>query len=231
MAVSLPNRKLQIRTFLSHIYQVFTMRTVRVKSFELLFLVSIFIFSAMILLEWQPRNTKETKQQTSAVSLFDATRNGNTVEATTSAVNKNFSSGIITNIYPTSLNVCSEKPDSLLGRIVVDLVVTDASLNMLSEPARLKGNGSVSGSSTMVYPGGWWSPTQCKPRVKVAILIPFRNRQEQLRVFLSHMHPVFQRQLLSYRVFVVEQVGVSVSNSLYCRVKYNDRTVHKVSSL
>ena len=58
-----------------------------------------------------------------------------------------------------------------------------------------------------VMKGGTWRPLNCTARKKVAFLIPFRNRTEQLNVFLNHMHSVFQRQQLNYRVFVIEQVN------------------------
>ena len=43
--------------------------------------------------------------------------------------------------------------------------------------------------------------------LQVAIIIPYRNRSEHLKIFLRYMHPFLQRQQLYYRVFVVEQVG------------------------
>ena len=54
--------------------------------------------------------------------------------------------------------------------------------------------------------GGFWRPKYCNARKKVAFLIPFRNRWEQLNTFLNHMHPIFQKQQLDYRIFVIEQV-------------------------
>eukprot|EP00795_Rhopilema_esculentum_P003747 gene3747-15023_t len=54
--------------------------------------------------------------------------------------------------------------------------------------------------------GGSWRPKDCVGK-KVAFLIPFRNRNKQLNVFLRTMHPVFQRQMIDYRIFVVEQAG------------------------
>ena len=55
--------------------------------------------------------------------------------------------------------------------------------------------------------GGTWKPPDCKARKKVAFMIPLRNRWEQLFTFLNHMLPIFQRQQLHFRVFVVEQVS------------------------
>nr|XP_022315993.1 beta-1,4-galactosyltransferase 4-like isoform X2 [Crassostrea virginica] len=52
---------------------------------------------------------------------------------------------------------------------------------------------------------GHHCPENCKARQKVAIIIPFRDRENQLRVFLNHMHPILMRQQLEYGIYVVEQ--------------------------
>lgn len=49
-------------------------------------------------------------------------------------------------------------------------------------------------------------PTECKPRESVAIIIPFRGREEHLRILLNNLHPVLYRQQLEYTVYIVEQV-------------------------
>ena len=95
---------------------------------------------------------------------------------------------------------CPVKPASLLGPIHVDI----QGLTRPDPANRL----SVSHGG-FVQKGGLWKPEKCKARKKVAILIPYRKRPEQLQVFLKHMHPVFQRQMLNYRVFVIEQVSAS----------------------
>jgi len=56
--------------------------------------------------------------------------------------------------------------------------------------------------------GGSWTPRSCTPRQRVAIIIPFRDRQLHLRTLLATLHPMLQRQMLQYTVFVVEQVHV-----------------------
>ena len=92
---------------------------------------------------------------------------------------------------------CSEKPPFLRGHLgVVDLNFTSLNLNF-----SIYYGGEVER-------GGIWRPKDCNPHKKVAVLIPFRNRWEQLNTFLNHMHPVFQRQQLDYRIFVIEQVNV-----------------------
>nr|XP_027229655.1 beta-1,4-galactosyltransferase 2-like [Penaeus vannamei] len=55
--------------------------------------------------------------------------------------------------------------------------------------------------------GGSWSPPQCLPRWKIAIIVPFRDRQSQVGPFLYHMHKFLQRQQLNYTIYIVEQEG------------------------
>ena len=54
--------------------------------------------------------------------------------------------------------------------------------------------------------GGSWTPRPCIARHRVAIVVPFRDRQLHLRTLLAILHPMLQRQQLHYTVFVVEQV-------------------------
>lgn len=56
-----------------------------------------------------------------------------------------------------------------------------------------------------VRSGGNWQPDDCKYVHDVAVIIPYRNRAEQLKAFLHHIHPFLQKQLLKYSIFVVEQ--------------------------
>ena len=43
----------------------------------------------------------------------------------------------------------------------------------------------------------------------MALIIPYRNRYEQLLMFVRHMHPMLEKQNLDYRIFVIEQVCFS----------------------
>jgi len=54
--------------------------------------------------------------------------------------------------------------------------------------------------------GGSWAPLSCIARHRVAVIIPFRDRQLHLRTLLAILHPMLQRQMLQYTIFVVEQV-------------------------
>lgn len=53
--------------------------------------------------------------------------------------------------------------------------------------------------------GGAWEPPQCISQHQVAIVIPYRNRTLQLQIFLSYIHPFLQKQMLNYRIFIIEQ--------------------------
>ena len=53
--------------------------------------------------------------------------------------------------------------------------------------------------------GGCFKPNHCKSQQKVAILIPYKDREAHLFTLLSYLHPQLQRQGIHYCVFVVEQ--------------------------
>lgn len=54
--------------------------------------------------------------------------------------------------------------------------------------------------------GGHWVPSHCTARYRVAIIIPYRNRGMQLRIFLNFMHLFLQKQQLDYQIFLIEPV-------------------------
>jgi len=56
--------------------------------------------------------------------------------------------------------------------------------------------------------GGHWSPFHCTARHRVAIIIPYRDRDMQLRIFLNFMHQFLQKQQLDYQIFLVEPVRI-----------------------
>lgn len=61
--------------------------------------------------------------------------------------------------------------------------------------------------STFVTPGGHYRPDICIPDTCVALIIPYRDRENQLRIFLKHMHQFLSKQGLEYTIFVVELVS------------------------
>lgn len=52
--------------------------------------------------------------------------------------------------------------------------------------------------------GGHYKPT-CTSVQNVAIIIPFRNRENQLAILLNNIHDILYRQQIEYSVYVVEQ--------------------------
>ncbi|XP_045522323.1 beta-1,4-N-acetylgalactosaminyltransferase bre-4-like [Pieris brassicae] len=63
-----------------------------------------------------------------------------------------------------------------------------------------------------VHRGGRYSPPNCTARHKVAIIVPYRDRQQHLAIFLNHMHPFLMKQQIEYGIFIVEQEGSSDFN-------------------
>ncbi|XP_017873153.1 PREDICTED: beta-1,4-N-acetylgalactosaminyltransferase bre-4 [Drosophila arizonae] len=53
--------------------------------------------------------------------------------------------------------------------------------------------------------GGEYQPDDCRARYSTAIIVPYRDRQEQLAAFLNYMHNYLRLQQIHYRIFVVEQ--------------------------
>ncbi|XP_045774812.1 beta-1,4-N-acetylgalactosaminyltransferase bre-4 [Maniola jurtina] len=60
--------------------------------------------------------------------------------------------------------------------------------------------------------GGRYSPPNCTARHKVAIIVPYRDRQQHLAIFLNHMHPFLMKQQIEYGIFIIEQEGNSDFN-------------------
>lgn len=58
--------------------------------------------------------------------------------------------------------------------------------------------------------GGHWKPSHCQPLRRIAIIIPFRDRHENLCVLLKNLIPVVTAQLNEFRIFVVEQVKFEI---------------------
>uniref|UniRef100_A0A914MTS7 Galactosyltransferase N-terminal domain-containing protein n=1 Tax=Meloidogyne incognita TaxID=6306 RepID=A0A914MTS7_MELIC len=92
-----------------------------------------------------------------------------------------------------NLTLCPEKPPNLKGKIDVDM----RSLKLEEIEEEYKD----------LWPGGHWRPKECKSRQKVAIVVPYRNREPHLRTFLHNIHRFLQKQQLDYAIFVVEQIG------------------------
>ncbi|KAJ6653483.1 hypothetical protein lerEdw1_009155 [Lerista edwardsae] len=65
---------------------------------------------------------------------------------------------------------------------------------------------NVEAENPEIREGGRYTPQDCRALQKVAIIIPFRNRDEHLKYWLYYLHPILQRQQLDYGVYVINQI-------------------------
>lgn len=57
--------------------------------------------------------------------------------------------------------------------------------------------------------GGRYRPRNCTSHHRVAIIVPFRDRDIHLKIFLNNIHPLLQRQQLDYGIYIVDLVSES----------------------
>lgn len=55
---------------------------------------------------------------------------------------------------------------------------------------------------------GMWRPIGYKSAQRTAILIPLQGRDYNAKTFLFNIHAFARRQLLTYKIYLVEQVGI-----------------------
>ncbi|XP_054164090.1 uncharacterized protein LOC128961827 isoform X2 [Oppia nitens] len=112
------------------------------------------------------------------------------------------SSPLVTTTHPfQSKSLCSAVPPNLVGRVRIESnVKIDENMSQ------------VIVHNPDVVIGGFWEPTNCYARHRVAIIIPFRDRKHHLSILLYHLHPILKRQLLSYKIYVIEQFGNDTFN-------------------
>ena len=55
--------------------------------------------------------------------------------------------------------------------------------------------------------GGEYSPKDCMTKHKVAIIVPYRNREKNFLIFLRHMHPFLIKQNIHYAIYIVEPLA------------------------
>lgn len=70
-------------------------------------------------------------------------------------------------------------------------------------------------------PGGVFRPPDCTARHRVAIVIPYRNREEHLKLLLRNLHPILARQQLDYGIFVIDQVWPVIHYVLKVMARYD----------
>ncbi|XP_039254035.2 beta-1,4-galactosyltransferase 2-like isoform X1 [Styela clava] len=97
---------------------------------------------------------------------------------------------------------CSRSPPNLLGRLNYNNA-SDINPPSLDEIYR---------NNLRLEAGGRYTPLDCRAQYKVAIIIPLRGRETQLRSLLNHMHLIWQRQQLDYTVYTIWQSGENLFN-------------------
>ena len=68
----------------------------------------------------------------------------------------------------------------------------------------------VAAENIEVQIGGHWSPTNCIPRQKVAVILPYRNRENHLHTLLKRLHPMLRKQKIHYTIFIITQVCIAL---------------------
>ncbi|XP_035280921.1 beta-1,4-galactosyltransferase 1 isoform X1 [Anguilla rostrata] len=100
---------------------------------------------------------------------------------------------------PKELGKCPDPSPLLLGPLRIEFS-TPVSLDV------------VRADNPNLRDGGRYWPSDCLALRKVAIIIPFRNRDEHLKFWLYYLHPILQRQQLDYGVYIINQHGDEVFN-------------------
>ncbi|XP_044074809.1 beta-1,4-galactosyltransferase 2 [Siniperca chuatsi] len=100
---------------------------------------------------------------------------------------------------PKPLPPCPENPPGLVGRLLIEF-----SSQMTME--------RVQKENPNVTVGGRYTPPDCRPRWKVAIIIPFRHRENHLKYWLHYLHPILRRQRIDYGIYIINQLGEDTFN-------------------
>lgn len=61
--------------------------------------------------------------------------------------------------------------------------------------------------STKLQPGGQYTPHECTAHDRVAVIVPYRDREQHLPVFLKNLHPFLMKQQIEYGIYIVEQAA------------------------
>ncbi|XP_075707340.1 beta-1,4-galactosyltransferase 1-like [Rhinoderma darwinii] len=71
---------------------------------------------------------------------------------------------------------------------------------------------NIISENSHVQEGGRGKPQFCKAKQKIAIIIPFRNREPHLTIWLQYMLPFLQKQQGDFGIYVVEQIRNTTFN-------------------
>lgn len=72
-----------------------------------------------------------------------------------------------------------------------------------------------------IHPGGFGKPKSCISNFKVAIVIPYRYRDANLKLFLRHLHPFLNKQQLNYAIYLIEpEAGLEFNRGLLMNIGF-----------
>ncbi|KAE8609992.1 hypothetical protein XENTR_v10011979 [Xenopus tropicalis] len=97
------------------------------------------------------------------------------------------------------LLLCPDAPPELVGRLLIEF----SSLMSMERVQR---------ENPDVTEGGRYTPPDCQPKEKVAIIIPFRHREHHLKYWLHYLHPILRRQKVAYGIYIINQFGEDTFN-------------------
>ncbi|XP_063349305.1 beta-1,4-galactosyltransferase 1-like [Pelmatolapia mariae] len=155
------------------------------------FYVRSFDFRLAFVQNQQSNNNIPKSQNTNPVVIsgLEPAKNGNKVSE----------EGKVLEQPVKKLEKCPETSPLLVGPLRVEFSIP-VSLELIKK------------ENPNVQPGGRFKPKDCEALQKVAIIIPFRNREEHLKYWLYYLHPILQRQQLDYGIYVINQDGDETFN-------------------
>ena len=70
--------------------------------------------------------------------------------------------------------------------------------------------------ASKLQPGGWYYPKECNAKDRVAVIVPYRDREQHMPIFLKNLHPFLMKQQIRYGIFIVEQAeGEKIDKIFY----------------
>ena len=117
------------------------------------------------------------------------------------------------------LRLCPALPPNLVGPLPVakslKTILEEGSVESRLSTKELRSVGSGRRQSeAVVGSGGHFQPKDCVSNHRIALIIPFRDRDEHLTLLLLQLFPILKRQLLDFQIFVVElETGIEFNRA------------------
>lgn len=135
-----------------------------------------------------------------SIEILNSTEQHTTTNVTTKKLENNTKSHFMQSLMTKlGLNACPPIPPNLDGPIEVD--TTEESLKNVIKRFESK-----------LQPGGWYRPKECNAKDRVAIIVPYRDRETHLPILLKNLHPFLMKQQIEYGIFIIEQISGSPFN-------------------